>query len=288
MAEIFRRAGVSSRNIYYQGAGDTLPIASNATSSGRSENQRVEIVDVPNENDLKHYLQLLRQPNGAYFGTATAERQTSSHPHKTVSAPRSRARRRYVGYNFGGTPLKSAKVKSINLGAPVVHSIFSVISEAHAGTPLVVGSCMSDHPRLATAVRNLATGRDLLVLDDMPGFYGAPWLGGFHGNLVVVNDVHVPRDSGSPVPEPDLMIYKRYRGNGNAKPSYAAHVPVNVYRGEKATLYRMFVNGPLQCIDLVKPNHPGNAEGRLYYTKGSETYLAIGAFALRQYTIRDF
>ena len=280
VAEIFRRTGVPSRDIYYQGAGDTLPIASNATSAGRSENQRVEIVNVPNKSDLRHYLQLLRQPNGTYFRTATTTHQPSSHPHKTAIASRPRVRRRYAGYNFGGTPLKLVKVPSINLGAPIAHSAFSIISEAHAGTLLVVGSCMNDRPRFTTAVRNLATGRGMPVRSYMPGFYGTPWLGGFHGNLVVVLNAYIPRDFGSPVPEPKLVIYKRYRNNRNEKPSYMAHVPVNVYRGEKGTLYRMFVKGPLQCIDLVKTNSPGNAKGRLYYPKNGKTYLAFGAFAL--------
>jgi len=280
VAEIFRRAGVPSRDIYYQGAGNTLPIASNATLAGRSANQRVEIVNVPNKSDLRRYLQLLRQPNGTYFRTTPTKHQVSPHPRKIVSTSRPKARRRYAGYNFGGTPLKLVKVQSINLGAPIIHSTFSIISEAHAGTLLAVGSCMNDHPRFATAVRNLATGRNLPVRKYMPGFYGTPWLGGFHGNLVVVLNAYIPRDFGSPIPEPKLVIYKRYRNNRNEKPSYIAHVSVNVYRGEKATLYRMFVNGPLRCIDLVKPNYPGNAKGRLYYTKGGKTYLAVGAFAL--------
>ena len=56
VAKLFVDQGVPAENIYYQGAGDTLPIASNATSDGREANQRTQIVDVPTESDLQKFL----------------------------------------------------------------------------------------------------------------------------------------------------------------------------------------------------------------------------------------
>lgn len=42
-----RRPGVDPRRIYAMGYGETMPVASNATSSGRSRNRRVEIEILP-------------------------------------------------------------------------------------------------------------------------------------------------------------------------------------------------------------------------------------------------
>jgi len=280
VAEVFKHAGVPARNIYYQGAGDTLPIASNVTSHGQAENKRIQIVDLPSEADLQHYLQL-RQPNGRNFTTAT-KRKVAADTAPSTKVTRPARTSRYGGYDFGGLPLKQAGAKPIDLGDPVVHSSFSIISEAHAGESLLINSCTDDSPHLATPVRNLATGRKLPIRDYMPGFYGAPWLGGFHGNLVVVDKAYVPRDSGSPVPRPKLKVYKNYKGNTAAKPTYEARVPVNVYRGEKATLYRIFTEGPIQCIDFVKPSKSRTANVNLYYARKGQTYLSSGAFTLRK------
>jgi hypothetical protein len=58
-------------------------------------------------------------------------------------------------------------------------------------------------------------------------------------------------------------------------------VPVNVYRGSDATLYRVFVGGPMQCMDLVVPLSQPRATGIVYYTNRSVDYTASGNFALR-------
>lgn len=268
VAKVFREEGVSERDIYYQGAGAALPVASNGSAAGRADNQRLQIVDVPNEQDLKQYLQQ-RTVNDGYLATTQVAQEDLSHRHAN-------------GYNFGGSPLSDQKV-SIDLGAPINRSIFNinVISSATASEPLVVPSCMDDKPRSVSSVINLASGQALPIRDYMPGFYGAPWLGGFNGNLIVISDAMVPRDAGSPVPDPEVKIYREFKGNQKARPSFAKRVPVNVYRGDQATLYRMFVGGPASCIDFVKPNTVGNSAGKVYYEHDGQIYLANGAFAMK-------
>src|SRR5258708_3491273 len=106
-------------------------------------------------------------------------------------------------------------------------------------------------------------------------------MAGLGGNLVVLLSVRVPSDAGSPVPQPELNIYKDYAGDPKQKPSFSARVPVNVYRGSDATLYRVFVQGPMRCIDLVVPNSTPRATGNVYYTNRSVDFTASGVFALR-------
>jgi len=53
VAQVFKSMGVTEEQLFYQGAGETLPIADNATEEGRAKNRRVEIVDLSNEKTFK-------------------------------------------------------------------------------------------------------------------------------------------------------------------------------------------------------------------------------------------
>lgn len=339
VARIFVDEGVPVQNIFYQGAGDALPIASNATVQGREENQRVQIVDVPTEADLQRFLSERRADPANYrFASEIANpadrtnsninkdpaqvaaKDTPAAPTAHATKPRTRpapatdttdktanaagtksdsgantatsgpnpsaparttatASAPGFGYNFGGTPTTGSGIP-VRLGSTPAKSSFSLVSNANAGAPMTLNSCLGDRPHNASAVRNLATDQALNVRDYLPGFYGAPWAAGLGGNLVALLNVRVPSDAGSPVPQPELKIYKDYAGNAKQKPSYSAHVPVNVYRGSDATLYRVFVGGPMQCMDLVVPTSTPRATGNVYYTNRSVDYTASGDFAL--------
>lgn len=347
IAQVFAQEGVPAQDIFYQGAGDTLPVANNATEQGRIQNQRTQIVDVQSDADLQQYLRLRSTDPSNY---STVGQQTSVAPSGSVdTAPRAhdasqaitashrnttingRAAALPVGkpkpsssiaknpssssssalssdsdgakttddavlsmakpargaiassasspIDFGGAPI-TTKTAAIYLGAPVTHSMFSLISTANASTPVVLGACTDDRPHVASEIQNLATGQKLNVRDYLPGFFGAPWLGGLNGNLVAVLDARVPSDAGSPVPNPRLSIYQNYKGDAKQKPAFSETVRVNVYRGSDATLYRMFANGPMQCMDLVVPTSARQANGTIYYLSHSVLYNAPGKFAL--------
>lgn len=325
VAEIFAAAGVPGYDLYYQGAGDALPIASNATAHGRGENRRVQIVDVASNIQLKRYLGL-RTTNPADFTGVTyrptqaaagsvsreppppspkasflqrmaarakrlawkVEHRTAAHTPITVAAasPTPAAVHR-AGlppgtYDFGGAPLQGAE-PPIDLGTQRSHSMFRFIRSAHAGDArILLGTCTSDHPHLASAVRNLSSGKVLPVRDDVPGFYGAPWLSEPHGNLVAILDAYVPRSAGLPVPDPRVDIYRGYARFRERQPTFSRLAPVNVYRGRRGTLYRVFVGGPMQCMDLFVPAHAGSGTARIYYPLIGQSYLATSTFTLHQ------
>ncbi|MGI4857456.1 MAG: OmpA family protein [Janthinobacterium lividum] len=353
IARIFVDAGVDANNLYYQGAGDTLPIANNTTTEGRQENQRVEIVDVPTEADLSRFLarrsadpanyravnagdlalpttsaQVADDSNGeadtavpshspthrrAATKTKIASKNTASvatastaatpTPEDTTQASVGthgsandsvaaiapdaaattpiRARTVKTGYDFGGQPTQGNGVP-VQLGASVNHSMFSFISEANADTRVTLGSCRGDRPHRGSSIRNLGTGASLDVKESVPGFFGMPWAGTLNKHYIAVLNASVPVDAGSPIPEPELLIYKDYNGDSKQKPSYSAHEPVNVYRGSAATLYRIFVNGPMQCLDMIVPISSRQATTHVYYTNNTVNYTASGGFTLQQ------
>ena len=66
VAEYLERRGIPRDQIYYQGAGETYPIADNNTEAGRAQNRRVEIVELNNAGNFDKYLQA-RQPNYRFY-----------------------------------------------------------------------------------------------------------------------------------------------------------------------------------------------------------------------------
>jgi outer membrane protein OmpA-like peptidoglycan-associated protein len=305
VAHVFASHGVPSSNIYYQGAGNTLPVASNATEKGSALNRRVQIVDVPTEKELQQYLSL-RNSDPRDFASANIQdvptavynsapvlvkaHKTSVRPERLVNAHDKHPLRTSSdvtqvdpheiastagAYNFGGKPDEGNKI--ISLGDPVGRSMFNVISNANAD-PLTIGSCRKDQPHIATSVKNLESGKELAVRDALPGLYGAPITGTINGNYVAILNPYAPKDAGMPVPYPTFEVYQDYSTKHGRTPTFSKQVPVNVYRGSNATLYRMFVGGPLACMDLVVPIKPVANKGDLYYRHGGQVYVAQGEF----------
>jgi outer membrane protein OmpA-like peptidoglycan-associated protein len=69
IAEIFAKRGFSKDQIFYQGAGEVFPVASNSTEEGRARNRRVEIVDLSDDKAFAAFLES-RRPNVALYRPA--------------------------------------------------------------------------------------------------------------------------------------------------------------------------------------------------------------------------
>lgn len=277
VAKVFARHGVPSENLYYQGAGDSLPISSNATENGRADNRRVQIVDLPSSDDLSKYLSK-RSANPADFNHQAASGNTVA----TSNAPATHAKHLHGGeYDFGGSP---ATGEMINLGVAENHSMFSFIRSANAA-PVMMGSCLGDTPHDAMAVRNFATGDEFPVRDAIPGLYGAPITGIMNGNMIAVLSPYAPRDAGSPVPMPTLQVYRDYTKHHSRHASFSERVPVNVYRGSQATLYRMFVKAPgapIECMDIVLPSQRIVPAAKVHYVHAGKQFVAQDTFSVKR------
>ncbi|OBR50558.1 OmpA family protein [Paraburkholderia tropica] len=335
VAEVFRQHGVPAANIAYQGAGDSLPIASNGTAQGRSDNNRVEVVDVPSLDALKAYASnrsanpanfaVARQaepgasaqddlhtadlaPTGASLTTpapAAAQASTTAHKatrkkiaHSAAPSPDMLSSAATSGvpdaataragnsegaatrFGFDGKPLGTTGYQ-VNLGAASdKSSMFSFITAAHADTPVIIGSCLQDHPHTSTPIRSLANNQPLKVEDSLPGLYGQPWFGSQGDAAVALLRVYVPSDAAAPVPPVTAEIYRR-EGSGYAAAPIARFrdAPVNVYRGADATLYRVFLQGSAQCVDLRVPTKSASGSGLVVYPWKDAEYKAVVNFS---------
>ncbi|MCY0386543.1 OmpA family protein [Robbsia sp. Bb-Pol-6] len=73
VARLFASHGIAPENVFYQGAGETLPIADNHTEQGRSANRRVEIVDLAGaRTDILQSYANSRTPKYQYYRAVTA------------------------------------------------------------------------------------------------------------------------------------------------------------------------------------------------------------------------
>ena len=318
VAKVFRDRGISDAQLFYQGAGEVLPVADNRSEEGRARTRRVEIVDLTDDVALQEFLSN-RMPKIAYYRNTlenppSAPSASESVASGSTTAPKNNTKRATLTsvagtksaktakdaekpvvapsidgveskptpvvtpgpqIDFGGAPV-GGRVASVDIGKPVsASSSFSIISSAQADES-VVGSCLQDRPRVSKGVKSLADGKDIPVRDYLPGLYGTSWAGMANGHLVAVTNVAVLRDGALPAGNPHLMVFQDYKGNRGAKPTIDVTPTANAYRGDKGVLYRVFVNGPVQCIDLVIPNtRPGEApESKIYYARDKAMYLA--------------
>ncbi|MFC3678453.1 OmpA family protein [Ferrovibrio xuzhouensis] len=309
VGEVFRRQGFNPNRLYYQGAGEKYPIADNRTDDGRAKNRRVEIVEIQSEADLSTYLQN-RKPNADFYrvdnSIETASAQTGAIPgsaskgdEKPEAAPlkpvtqvelpsKPVARPKAYEIDFGGVAAdQSAGVTVAMLGGQhkgFTQSIASNlgISSAFASDSVFQASCLADKPRVSGEVKRLSDGKefDYKTTDYAPGLYDTSYGGMANGHLIGLSHVAVLKNETTPVGKPKVVVYKRYKPTDrNKAPDVSLDTLVNVYPGNDALLYRVFIDkgeAPIKCIDLVFPNAPpfGAKYGKVYYEHVGHDFAA--------------
>lgn len=293
VGKIFEVAGIESDRIYYQGAGESLPVADNRTEEGRARNRRVEIVDLSDEYAFRQYL-LSRRPNTTFYRPAgrisetkksstdenngvrhaafnnqpvdekidaqIAGRTTSSEKISVSGSKQPNKGKFPVGYiDFGGVPATSFNA-TVNFGnmQKTKQGFFSFISDAHAMDMGPISSCYTDRPRNAGAVKSLKDGKRYATNEYLPGLNGRSWHDTVSGNLIVLNNVAVLSDGTTPANVPNLKVYVGYNPdvNSNPKPDVSVNPEVNAYQGSNGLLYRVFTQGErgIQCMDVLIPS----------------------------------
>ncbi len=303
VAKLFKENGVNENQLFYQGAGETMPIDDNATPEGRAKNRRVEIVDLTNDEEFKIYLQN-RHVKTEYYRpvdpTNNVQVQSEAKPQKTQASKSKKTKvsnsqqtqtnksqptevskpkqiqanmpqeqpRTSAWIDFGGSPITNQNT-TVNIGKiEKVKPKFSLISEAEASDIQHISTCNLDRPRNSGQVKSLKDSKEYKVYEHLPGLYGGSWSGKVNGHLVALTKVAVLRDDNSLAKNPDLIIYKDFKGDKD-KPFYQSTPEVNVYKGDQALLYRVFDSGAIKCIDVVVPNNsPKSApNSTIFYSK---------------------
>lgn len=171
VAKIFADNGFSSDQIYYQGAGETLPIADNRTETGRAKNRRVEIVDLGDDQTFASFL-ASRKPNLSYYrpasevaavdgGSEAREQGADPKSRHTRSSPRTKAESAAQASSAKpNAPQTSAQAKSARpptAQAPVVASSPAATPSPATTDKSVVTTSTAKVASASTVERNSAT-----------------------------------------------------------------------------------------------------------------------------------
>ncbi|MEN5018534.1 OmpA family protein [Erwinia sp. Eh17-17] len=300
VGRVLEQAGLSSKNLYFQGAGSSRPVADNASAEGRAANRRVELAALASEALLKQRLEQ-EGSNLAYLRYSTTSENTppasaraaspkrSGTAKKTASTPASQTSTSRPAtaaasadtpaasapqvqtasgpaaiVDFGGQPVSSSTA-TIAASLKPRSSGFSLISEANASS--VMKSCYNDNARIGGQAKNLASGRAVetsATKNYLPGMNGRAWAGLVNGHLVTLSPVRVLSDNATVTENPKVYITRDYQAKHNRKVDAPLSAVANAWEGEDSILYRVYLQNEkqqaLSCIDLLVPKASKKAQ----------------------------
>jgi outer membrane protein OmpA-like peptidoglycan-associated protein len=308
VGQILADAGIARQDIYYQGAGASRPVASNDTEQGRTENRRVEFVEVDNEKLLVERVRSERS-NAKYLahGTAPVVKAKPAEPKSAPAKPVVAASKKPVvpeqpvaqvpaptavsptksptvpldgkgGVDFGGNAVTDTR-SILAMGITPKTSPFALIGTANATAPL--SSCVADLPRIEGQVKSLADDKPLnefATNEFFPGLTGKPWATAVNGHSVTVGPIAVLRDDAKVAQAPKMQFITDY-ATAQKHQSQPFLSVANTYEGENKILYRVFAvdqsKSPVTCMYIVFDKRAGNAiAGEIYYPKQGDAYVA--------------
>lgn len=91
VGDFLRERGVSGNQIYFQGAGEGYPVASNSEETGRALNRRVEFVEVNGDENLQRFIEARRANYSFYRAPDQAANVPAPAPAPVSAAPTARA-----------------------------------------------------------------------------------------------------------------------------------------------------------------------------------------------------
>ncbi len=306
VARLLAGQGIPTGRIFYQGAGESRPIASNDTPAGRARNRRVEIVELDSTESIAAY-SLQRKSDSRYLAhsnrtarekagirskmktTGKASRDSKPSGKAADSARSARIpgggrHGRKPPVDFGGVPARRDITPILAaLGGPRRESggFGSIVSTAHASEfPVELTPCYLDNPRVTGAVRNLQSGA---VLDPsaygqsdyFPGLNGYPFLARVNGHLLAIKGLRVLEHSAEIAGAPQLLIYRDYDSRHAQNADFRLPISLETYRGRGGLLLRGYfkTRSPVECMDMVVARRRIRAKaGILYYDAGTGLY----------------
>jgi len=307
IGRIFNDVGFPSSNLFFQGAGEVLPLASNETPEGRAKNRRVEIAELSDEDALNRY-SVNRRPQVSLYRfdasksvtqnsiivpsapppSAVAQQKPStnqvapqfSSPTQIASKAPETSPKYFTHLDFGGKPFSPDAAMLRLTKVEAKKNSFSFISHAQAQDVNSLVDCTRDRPRSIGQVKTLDSGlpKNYRPTDYMRGLAGKPWAGMVNSNLLVMDNVYVIRENGESPSPVKLKAFENYSNNPNQKPAIESTSHVNSYLLGDGVLFRVFPieSTGLKCMDVLLPvDGQGKAnQGLLVYSSKSGTFVA--------------
>ncbi|MDP2698959.1 OmpA family protein [Thalassospira sp.] len=297
VANIFEQAGVSKKHLYYKGAGEDRPIASNLTAEGRGKNRRVEVVELETEDGIIAYDSLVETDpflpsrvaaSKAVPAPAAPQAPTPAKPSVTAppaSVPNTKTAVLKAGksIDFGGHKIDGddqniASLVEKNDDKSLLSSIWPISdAQASENSSMLDSSCIDDTYRPIGKVMSLETDAPVRRTSEyLPGLYSTSWHDTVNGHLVGLTKVAVLEDSGLVDKAPDFVVFENYQP-GTETPTLNTTAQARSYVGKNGVIYRVFLDEsawPARCLDVVfsKDKAFQASRGRIYYDKDNSVY----------------
>ncbi|MEL4302173.1 OmpA family protein [Shewanella sp. ZOR0012] len=310
VATLFNQAGIPTERLFFQGAGESQPVAANSDDSGKAKNRRVEIVEIDGKPDQLLAYSYKQRANLSYLSRRSQDKVATVKPTQVVKQSETQPTKPSISISepaqiemsqseivkllepvklekalvdFGGKEMLDPSTNFAQLVGVKKESGFALFSKAYASEVSSL-NCAVEGPRVTGDVKSLATGEsysrnDYNTADYLPGMNGTVWVNKVNGHYIGLTPVAVIKDSGTAVSAPKVNIWKNYKGSSKDAPSYQLTSHVETYYGDKGLLYRVFTtekDSPVRCMDVVMPiDRSATAiAGKLYYEKNKTVYEA--------------
>jgi outer membrane protein OmpA-like peptidoglycan-associated protein len=310
VANLFSQAGIPNERLFFQGAGESQPVAANTDNDSKARNRRVEIIEIEGQPDKLLAYSYKQKSNLSYLSRRSQDKvaqvksplivakSPTSKPNSNQSNDESSPvkmtdseMKKLIApvkqikslIDFGGKKMVDGYTDFANLVGVKKEDGFALFSKAYASEVSSL-NCVVEGPRVTGDIKSLATGesynrKDYNTADYLPGMNGTVWVKKVNGHYIGLTPVAVIKESGAAVSSPKVNIWKDYNGSSESAPNYQLTSQVETYYGDKGLLYRIFTDSndsPLRCIDLVMPIDRSDTAiaGKLYYEKNRAVYEA--------------
>ncbi|MDP5132949.1 MAG: OmpA family protein [Paraglaciecola sp.] len=269
IAEQLVALGAKPERLFYEGVGQSQPIASNDTEDGRARNRRFELHDVMITKNAKSVsvtqvatistakkqrlgnvvndIGIHNKPKVSAAPAATTKTTAIRNPPKQTSVTPTDP------LGLGGVLIDKFQLDVIaKLGIPEQER--GIFSKAYA-SDLSIQSCAYAQPVVVSSLHSYSGQKivDRTTSESLPNLYGTIWWSKVDTTGVVLGPVGIAKDTMQPTKQPIFSFYKNYQG-GNPKADFDVPVSVETYRGKDAVLVRMYAkedHSPFRCSDVV-------------------------------------
>lgn len=268
IADELVKAGANPERLFYEGVGESQPVASNLTDEGKRKNRRFELVDVlmdtknnSNPTNIVSDEQVIQVANAkktrienVINDLPMVEKENKSLPKPTVSISKKKLT---SSLGLQGVKLSEFDKNYVTaaLGEMENKSSMTFFTAAYADDSQFIGSCAYSAPVVHSSLKPY-TGRPIQkakVADSVSNLYGTAWYGMAGSTAVTLGPVGIEKKSLNPTHEPYLSFYKKYDGTAT-KADFKYPVDVETYRGDGTILVRMFAkdnSALMRCSDVV-------------------------------------